>query len=46
MLKDRVSKDDAFFNSELKEVFRDGKLLVDRKLSEIRDRVIRSIPKA
>lgn len=46
VLKDRVSKDDAFFNSELKEVFRDGKLLVDRKLSEIRDRVIRSIPKA
>lgn len=38
-LKDQVSLEEME-NSELKEVFRDGKLLVDHKLSEIRKRIM------
>lgn len=42
-LKDQVSKEEADKNSELKEVFRDGKLLIDVSLSEIRARILATI---
>lgn len=42
-LKDCVTREEAMNDSELKEVFRDGKLLVDHKLSDIRARLLATI---
>lgn len=42
-LKDQVSREEAENDSELKEVFRDGKLLVKHTLSEIRARLASSL---
>lgn len=42
-LKDQVSRDEAYNDSELKEVYRDGTLLVDHKLSDIRARLLATI---
>ena len=42
-LKDQVSQEEAENETELKEVFRDGKLLIDEKLSDIRARLLATI---
>jgi nicotinamide phosphoribosyltransferase len=42
-LKDCVSREEAYNDTELKEVFRDGKLLVDHKLADIRARLLATI---
>lgn len=42
-LKDQVSQEEANSDSELVEVYRDGKLLVDHNLSDIRARLLATI---